>query len=116
MLGYLNELLEKRRLGIDTDKDFAEFMDKHGGFFPENPQNLDELMDTLSQRSAAAQRMLNSMTPEPRQALMELRAQAFGSAELMQGLHRLDENLQSLRPGEDWSGSEQFGGDEGLGL
>ncbi|MFL6106828.1 MAG: hypothetical protein ACJ72L_07675, partial [Marmoricola sp.] len=116
MLSDLNDLLEKRRQGVDTEQDFADFMDKHGDFFPEDPQNLDELMDTLAQRSAAAQRMLNSMTPEQRQELMELSAQAFGSPELMEGLNRLDSNLQSLRPGEDWSGSEQFGGEEGLGL
>ncbi|MFL6157096.1 MAG: hypothetical protein ACJ72D_13430, partial [Marmoricola sp.] len=116
MLSDLNDLLEKRRQGVDTEQDFADFMDKHGDFFPEAPQNLDELMDTLAQRSAAAQRMLNSMTPEQRQELMELSAQAFGSPELMEGLNRLDSNLQSLRPGEDWSGSEQFGGEEGLGL
>src|SRR4051794_28077559 len=95
MLTDLNELLEKRRLGIDTQEDFEEFMGKHGEYFPENPQNLDELMDTLAQRSAAAQRMLNSMSAEQRQELMELSAQAFGSPELMQGLSRLDENLQS---------------------
>jgi uncharacterized protein with von Willebrand factor type A (vWA) domain len=116
MLGDLNELLEKNRQGIDTPEDFAEFMDKHGSFFPENPQNIDELMDALAQRSAAAQRMMNSMTPEQRQELMELSAQAFGSPELMEGLNRLDQNLQALRPGEDWSGSEQFGEGEGLGL
>ena len=33
-------------------------MDKHGDFFPENPQNVDELIDALAQRAAAAQRML----------------------------------------------------------
>jgi uncharacterized protein with von Willebrand factor type A (vWA) domain len=37
-------------------------------------------MDALAQRSAAAQRMLNSMTPEQREELMELSMQAFGSA------------------------------------
>ncbi len=116
MLSDLNDLLEKNRQGIDTPEDFAEFMSKHGGFFPENPQNLDELMDTLAQRSAAAQRMLNSMTPEQRQELMQLSTQAFGSPELMEGLNRLDQNLQALRPGEDWGGSEQFGGEQGLGL
>jgi uncharacterized protein with von Willebrand factor type A (vWA) domain len=25
-------------------------MDKHGDFFPENPQNIDELLDALAQR------------------------------------------------------------------
>ena len=116
MLSDLNDLLDKRRQGIDTPGDFEEFMDKHGDFFPEDPRDLDELLDTLAQRSAAAQRMLNSMTPEQREELMQLSAQAFGSPQLMESLNRLDANLQSLRPGEDWSGSEQMNGGEGLGL
>ena len=116
MLTDLNELLEKHAAGADTPEDFSDFMDKHGSFFPENPSNIDELLDALAQRSAAAQRMLNSMTPEQRQELMELSQQAFGSPSLMEQLSRLDGNLQALRPGEDWSGSEQFEGGEGLGL
>src|SRR6478736_2062316 len=116
MLNDLNDLLEKRRLGEDTPEDFDEFMRKHGDQFPENPQNLDELMDALADRAAAAQRMLNSMTPEQREELLSLAAQAFGSPELMQSLSRLDDNLRSLRPGEDWSGSASFSGEEGVGL
>ena len=60
-------------------QDFDDFMDKHGDFFPEDPQNIDELLDSLAQRSAAAQRMLNSMSAEQRAELMELSQQAFGS-------------------------------------
>ncbi|MBA3781910.1 MAG: VWA domain-containing protein [Nocardioides sp.] len=116
MLDDLNSLLEKHRLGDDTDEDFREFMDKHGDFFPENPQDIDELMDALAARSAAAQRMLNSMSPEQRAELMQLSQQAFGSPELMQQLSRMDDNLRALRPGEAWGGSEEFGGDQGLGL
>jgi uncharacterized protein with von Willebrand factor type A (vWA) domain len=116
MLGDLNDLLEKHRTGADTPEDFQQFMDKHGDFFPENPQNIDELLESLAQRSAAAQRMLNSMSPEQRQELMELSAGAFGSPELMNALGRLDDNLQALRPDLDWGGSEQMGGGEGLGL
>ena len=115
MLQDLNALLEKHRLGEDSPEDFADFMDKHGDFFPESPRDIDELLDALAQRSAAAQRMLNSMSPEQRQELMELSAQAFGSPELMQSLNQLDDNLRSLRPGEDWGGSEEFGGDPGSG-
>ncbi|HWU21145.1 MAG TPA: VWA domain-containing protein [Nocardioides sp.] len=116
MLNDLNELLEKRARGTDTQQDFDDFMAKHGQQFPENPQNLDELLDSLAARAAAAQRMLNSMTPEQRRELMELSAAAFGSPQLMEQLDRLDGNLQALRPGEDWGGSEQFEGDQGLGL
>jgi uncharacterized protein with von Willebrand factor type A (vWA) domain len=116
MLSDLNDLLEKHRQGADTQADFDEFMDKHGDFFPENPQNIEELLDALAQRSAAAQRMLNSMTPEQREELMQLSSQAFGSPALMEQLARMDANLQALRPGEDWGGSERFDGEEGLGL
>jgi uncharacterized protein with von Willebrand factor type A (vWA) domain len=116
MLTDLNELLEKHALEQDTPEDFAEFMDKHGDFFPENPQNVDELLDSLAQRSAAAQRMLNSMSPEQRAELMELSQQAFGSPALMESLSRLDSNLQMLRPGEDWGSAESFDGSDGLGL
>ena len=34
----------------------------------------------------------------------------------MESLSQLDANLQSLRPGEDWGGSEQMSGSDGLGL
>ncbi len=116
MLDDLNELLEKRQQGVDTQADFDDFMDKHGQHFPERPENLDELLDALAQRSAAAQRMMSSMTPEQRRELMQLSNQAFGSPQLTEALDRLDGNLQALRPGEDWRGSTPMDGDQGLGL
>ena len=116
MLQDLNRLLEAHRLGEDTTEKFRDFMDKHGDFFPENPQNIDELLDALAQRAAAAQRMRNSMTQEQRDELDALAQQAFGSPGLMQSLAELDANLQALRPGEDWGGSERFDGEQGLGL
>ncbi len=116
MLSDLNDLLEKHAAGEDTDQDFRDFMDKHGGFFPEQPKDMDELLDSLAQRAAAAQRMLNSMSEEQRQELMELSQQAFGSPQLTEQLARMDANLQALRPGEDWSGSESFEGGPGTGM
>jgi uncharacterized protein with von Willebrand factor type A (vWA) domain len=116
MLDDLNDLLEAHARGQDTDEQFRAFMDKHGEFFPEQPQDVDELLDALAQRAAAAQRMLNSMSAEQRAELMQLSHQAFGSAGLQESLARLDANLRGLRPGEDWDGSESFRGDQGLGL
>ncbi|HSO90626.1 MAG TPA: VWA domain-containing protein, partial [Arthrobacter sp.] len=116
MLQDLNELLDKHRRGEDTDADFQEFMARHSQFFPENPQSVEELVDALAQRAAAAQRLLQSMSPEQREELMQLSAQAFGSPELMAQLGQLDASLRALRPGEDWDGSERFEGEEGLGL
>ncbi len=116
MLTDLNDLLDKHRRGEDTPEDFDDFMAKHGDFFPENPRNVDELIDALAQRAAAAQRLLRSMSAEQREELMRLSAQAFGSPGLMAQLDRLDSSLQALRPGENWSGGEQFTGEEGMGL
>ncbi|WP_213816853.1 VWA domain-containing protein [Glaciihabitans sp. dw_435] len=116
MLGDLNALLDAHKRGEDTPEQFDDFMERHGDYFPENPQNVDELIDALAQRAAAAQRMRNSMTQEQRDELDALAQQAFGSPELMDSLAQLDDNLQALRPGENWGGSERLDGDEGLGL
>mgnify|MGYP002713926497 FL=1 len=116
MLRDLNVLLGKHRAGMATDEDFREFMAKHGDQFPENPRNIDELVELLAQRSAAAQRLLNSMTPEQRAELMQLAAQAFGSEELMNLVGELDANLRGIRPDLDWTGSETIDGDGDMGL
>ena len=44
------------------------------------------------------------------------RSRRSARRQLMQSLARLDANLQALRPGEDWGGSERFDGEQGLGL
>ena len=116
MLRDLNVLLGKHRAGMATDEDFRDFMAKHGQQFPENPRNIDELVELLAQRSAAAQRLLNSMTPEQRAELMQLAAQAFGSEELMNLVGELDANLRGIRPDLDWHGSESFEGEGPMGL
>ncbi|QNI08405.1 VWA domain-containing protein [Mycobacterium kubicae] len=116
MLDDLNNLLDKHGRGEDTQQDFDDFMDKHGEFFPENPRNVDELLDSLAKRAAAAQRFRNSLSQEQRDELDALAQQAFGSPSLMQALNRLDAHLQAARPGEDWSGSEEFSGDNPFGM
>src|ERR1700756_1139430 len=108
MLNDLNDLLDKHARGEDTQQDFEDFMDKHGEFFPENPQNVDELLDSLAKRAAAAQRFRNSLSPDQRAELDALAQQAFGSPALMQALDRLDAHLQAARPREGWGGSSPF--------
>ncbi len=116
MLADLNDLLDAHARGAADQADFDAFMAKHGEHFPENPQTIDELLDALAARSAAAQRMRNSMTREQRDELDALAQQAFGSPDLLSQLGRLDDSLRSLRPGEDWSGGERMDGEQGLGL
>ena len=116
MLDDLNDLLDKHSRGEDTQADFDDFMAKHGEFFPENPRNVEELLDSLAQRAAAAQRFRNSLSAEQRAELDALAQQAFGSPALMNALNRLDAHLQAARPGEDWTGSSRFSGDNPMGM
>ncbi|KAA0082771.1 VWA domain-containing protein [Mycolicibacterium sp. P9-64] len=116
MLDDLNDLLDKHARGEDSPQDFQDFMDKHGEFFPENPKDIDELLDSLAKRAAAAQRFRNSLSADQRAELDALAQQAFGSPSLMNALNRLDSHLQAARPGEDWAGSERFSGDNPLGM
>jgi uncharacterized protein with von Willebrand factor type A (vWA) domain len=116
MLDDLNDLLDKHSRGEDTPEDFENFMRKHGQYFPEYPKNVEELLDSLAKRAAAAQRFRNSLSPDQRAELDALAQQAFGSPQLMNALNRLDSHLQAARPGEDWNGSSEFSGDNPLGM
>ncbi len=117
MLDDLSELLAAHARGdTDVQRRFDEFMAEHGEFFPENPRDVDELIDALAARSAAAQRMLNSMSEQQRAELSQLSQQAFGDPRIGEALSRMDQQLQSLRPGEDWSGRAGFRGDQPMGL
>ncbi|HEY3749890.1 MAG TPA: VWA domain-containing protein [Pseudonocardiaceae bacterium] len=116
MMSDLNDLLAAHARGDDTGQQFEDFMNQHGEFFPENPQNTDELIDALAARAAAAQRMMNSMSAQQRAELSELINQAFGDPSLAQQVAALDANLRALRPGEDWESGQRFRGKDPLGL
>ncbi|GAC01598.1 hypothetical protein GONAM_30_00070 [Gordonia namibiensis NBRC 108229] len=116
MLKDLNELLEAHNRGEDTSEKFDEFMDSHGDFFPENPRNTEELIDSLAQRAAAAQQFYNSLTPEQQAELDQLAQQAFGSPDLMSQLAQMDSQLRAARPGLDWDNAQSFSGDQPMGL
>ncbi|MEV4319889.1 VWA domain-containing protein [Actinocrispum sp. NPDC049592] len=116
MMSDLNDLLAAHAQGRDTQQQFEQFMRKHGEFFPENPRNVEELIDALAARAAAAQRMMNSMSAEQRAELSELIQQAFGDPRLAGEVARLDAQLQSLRPGEDWTSSGRFRGNNPMGM
>ncbi|MEZ5115259.1 MAG: VWA domain-containing protein [Candidatus Nanopelagicales bacterium] len=116
MLADLNALLEKKSRGEDTEEDFAEFMRRHGGMFPSDPQDLDELLDDLARRAAAAQRLMDSLSPEQRAELQDLIDQAMSDLDLAAEMGRLQDNLRALRPDLPWQGRQRMDGDEGLGL
>ena len=119
MLGDLNEMLAADARGEHTQDDFEHFMEKYGDLFPENPQNLEELVDSLISRMAAAERLLRSLSEQQRQELAELMSQVLDDAGLAAEMARLADALRSRRPDLDRAGmmgGAQMTGDEPLGL
>jgi uncharacterized protein with von Willebrand factor type A (vWA) domain len=115
MVGDLNRLLEKHARGEDTGDAFRDFMAKHGRFFPDDPQNIDELIDSLARQAAAAERLMRSLSPQQREELQQLMAQALGDGPLAGRLAELTDNLKALRPGMNWGRSEKMRGPGDLG-
>jgi uncharacterized protein with von Willebrand factor type A (vWA) domain len=101
MLADLNSLLAAHARGEDTTDQFRDFMDRHGDLFPEHPENVDELIDALARRQAAAARMMASLTPEQREQLAQLMSDALADADLASQMAQLGDNLRALRPGLD---------------
>src|SRR3954447_11584477 len=116
MLADLNRLLAAHARGEDTEDRFREFMDKHGDLFPERPENVDELIDALARRQAAAERLSGSLTPEQREQLGQLMSDALGDPDLASQMAQLSDNLRALRPGLDRRSPVQQGqGGEPMG-
>src|SRR6202451_3249571 len=65
MLGDLNTMLEADARGEHTQDAFDQFMDNYGDLFPDQPENLEELVDSLMRRMAAAERLVASLSPQP---------------------------------------------------
>ena len=116
MMSALNDMLDADARGEHTPDDFAAFMDDYGDFFPENPANLDELVDILARRAAAAQQLMQSLTPEQREEMANLMAQAMGQAGLADEMARLQAGLQSARPDLPWNGRARMDGEQGMGF
>src|SRR5712692_317416 len=118
MMAALTDLIEADARGEHTQEDFDDFMRRYGDFFPEAPQNLDELVDSLVRRMAAAQRLLNSLSDEQRDELAGLIAQTMEDAGLAREMARLADALRARRPDVDWDSAagERMTGAEPLGL
>src|SRR6266545_3462930 len=116
MLADLNQMLDDHARGRHTPEQFADFMAKHGEFFPENPGDIDELIDSLARRAAAAQRLLDSLSEGQRQELSDLVNTAFGDVGMAAEMSRLGDLLRTARPDLRWGGRDEVSGDRPLGM
>jgi uncharacterized protein with von Willebrand factor type A (vWA) domain len=116
MMSALNDMLDADARGEHTQEQFDQFMQQYGDFFPENPANLEELIDSLARRAAAAQQLMDSLTAEQRDELANLMANALGQAGLADEMARLQAGLRAARPDLRWGGRARMDGDQGMGF
>jgi uncharacterized protein with von Willebrand factor type A (vWA) domain len=115
MVADLNDLLTRHARGEETGDAFQQFMQKHGQFFPEQPENIEELIDSLARRAAAAEQLMRSLSPQQQEELSRLMDQALGDGPLRGRLGELTDNLQALRPQLNWGRGQRMRGPEDLG-
>src|ERR1700748_1542807 len=94
MMADLRQMLDADTRGEHTQDDFDNFMSQYGDMFPDNPANLEELVDSMVRRMQAAERLLNSLSDEQREELANLMAQAMEDA----GLAAEDRESTRLNP------------------
>ncbi|MGZ8751458.1 MAG: VWA domain-containing protein [Acidimicrobiia bacterium] len=109
MLAELNQMLEQRERGEEPD--FEGFMERYGDFFPDNPKNLDELLEQMARSMAQMQSMLNSMTPEQRAQLQGLAQSLLDDMDFRWQVDELARNLQNAFPDMGWNQQMNFQGD-----
>jgi uncharacterized protein with von Willebrand factor type A (vWA) domain len=112
----LNRMAEQREAGQPIDPGFESFMEQYGDMFPGDPADLDELLEQLATRMAAAQAMWNSMSPEQRAQLQGLAESLLEDMDLRWQVDRLAGNLQRAFPGAGWEQRFRFSGDQPMGM
>ena len=115
MVRDLNELLEERLDGREPSQDQVDdFLSQHGRFFP-GARTLDDIVEQLTQRMAAMQSLLRSMTPQQRAELQSMMDALLRDDRLRWDLARLASNMDQLMPDGLGEGYE-FSGEQPLGL
>ena len=112
----LNTMLEQRARGEELDPTFEQFMENFGDMFPGDPKNLDELLEQLAERMAAAEAMWRSMSPEQREQLQSLANSLLEDMDLRWQMERLAGNLRQAVPGAGWGQSYRFRGQDPMGF
>jgi uncharacterized protein with von Willebrand factor type A (vWA) domain len=117
MVADLSQLIDAHNRGEDTDERFQQFMEKHGQFFPENPESVEELIDQLARRAAAQERMMAGLSPEQRAELADLMAQTMQDMGLASEMAHLQDALRQARPDLPWGQRGQVpDGEQSLGM
>lgn len=116
MMSDLGDLIEAHNRGEDTEQALEDFLDKHGQFFPDRPNSVEELVDQLARRAAAQERLMRGLTPEQRDELSGLMSQALEDMGMAAEMARLSRLLEQARPDLPWNARGGLDGRQPMGL
>jgi uncharacterized protein with von Willebrand factor type A (vWA) domain len=95
----LASMLEAQGRGEDTSARFEEWMDKYGDLMGDDDiEDIDDLIEALARRRAAAGRLMRSLSADQRAELGALSDLAMQDAGLSLEQARLEAALRGLRP------------------
>ncbi len=116
MIADLNVMLEQHAAGLGPSREqFERFMERHGRFFPEQPESFEELLEVMAQRAMAMSRYMASLTPEQRAELAQLMDDLLDDMDLAFEMDRLGRNLRAVAPSMPWD-EPMPGSGEPMGL
>ena len=111
MLRDLNDMLE-----TGGEPNFQEFMDKYGSMFGQDPpENLQELLEHMRRQMAQMDSLLNSMSADQRQELMDL-MDSLMDDDMARELSKLASLMSQFLPPDDLGQRYPFMGDDPLDL
>ncbi|HEY3993320.1 MAG TPA: VWA domain-containing protein [Ktedonobacteraceae bacterium] len=111
MIRDLNKMLRERQEGLEPD--FDSFMQKYGDYFP-GVNSLDDLIEQMRQQQAAMQGIMDNLSPDQRQELMDLMEQTLGDDRIRVDMMELAQNLEAVAPMENFRTRFPFRGNETL--
>jgi uncharacterized protein with von Willebrand factor type A (vWA) domain len=108
MLGDLNDLAERHERGEDVDQDYQRFRERYrddlSALGPDGPpERLEDLLSELARRMAAMNALIAGMSPDQRQALAGMAADALDDIGLQMEAERLRASLRRQFPHLAWS-------------
>ncbi|HVB51156.1 MAG TPA: VWA domain-containing protein [Acidimicrobiales bacterium] len=112
MMDALSTMIEQDRRGEELDPTFENFMEKFGDFFP-GAESLDDVIQAMAERAAAAEAMFNSLSSQQQGELRSLFDQMMQNMELNFSMNRLVSNLRQATPDLDWNRAHRMRGQDG---
>lgn len=115
MVREMNKLLNKRLSGEDTDKDFQDFMERFGHMFPDDIEDVDDLIRHMQQQSAQMQSLMQSLSDDQRRQLQDIMESLLRDDRLAWDLAQMAGLIEAIT-GQPLGRRLPFDGQEQLGL